>query len=221
MMKYDYVFFDWNGTLFDDAEASLDAVNAMLTKRGRKTITLSQYREMIEIPIVGFYEKTMDMSNETMEALSVEFNSLYNTFLKPEPIDGTTLSMLKSLKSAGVRMFIFSSSENRIIEPRLRKWGIENCFECVLGADDCYVTSKTERTREYMARNAISPEKALFVGDMVHDSEVAEEVGADCVLVSDGHQCERKLRETGRKVIKSLEGLMTYFDENISGESVI
>ena len=44
-MKYEYVFWDWNGTLFDDAEASWLAVNDMLTARKLPPITFLQYKE--------------------------------------------------------------------------------------------------------------------------------------------------------------------------------
>ena len=32
-MNYKYVVWDWNGTLFDDVQISVDAVNYMLEKR--------------------------------------------------------------------------------------------------------------------------------------------------------------------------------------------
>ena len=38
-MKYDYVFWDWNGTLIDDAFASMESVNLMLARRNRPPIS--------------------------------------------------------------------------------------------------------------------------------------------------------------------------------------
>ena len=32
------------------------------------------------------------------------------------------------------------------------------------------------------------PKETLFIGDMYHDFETAEKVGADCVLIARGHQ---------------------------------
>ena len=54
---YDYVFWDWNGTLFDDAYATCESVNTMLKKRGISPISLESYRELIEVPIINFYKK--------------------------------------------------------------------------------------------------------------------------------------------------------------------
>ena len=47
--------------------------------------------------------------------------------------------------------------------------------------------------------------KTLMIGDTVHDFEVAEAIGADCILIADGHQSKVKLLETGTKVYDSLE----------------
>ena len=35
-MKYKYIIWDWNGTLFDDVEISVDTMNIMLEKTGYK-----------------------------------------------------------------------------------------------------------------------------------------------------------------------------------------
>ncbi|MBP5231496.1 MAG: hypothetical protein ILO68_07170, partial [Clostridia bacterium] len=49
------VFWDWNGTLCDDLSVSLDAVNALLSSKGRPPISLEQYYSYLETPISGFY----------------------------------------------------------------------------------------------------------------------------------------------------------------------
>ena len=49
--------------------------------------------------------------------------------------------------------------------------------------------------------------EVLLIGDSVHDFEVANEIGADAVLVSHGHQSHEILSNCGVEVIKSLEEL--------------
>ncbi len=206
-MYFENVFFDWNGTLYDDAMASVLAVNHMLRDRDRLPITLENYREMIEIPIENFYKKVLDMSLENMDDLSVEFNTLYKKNLPDCPVAPNVKQTLETLSQMGVHMYIFSSSACDIILPHLKKWGMEKYFCTVLGASDCYVTSKTERTAKYIFENNIDPQKTLFVGDMVHDREVAQHVGSECLLVSYGHQSESALKETGMPVISDISCL--------------
>lgn len=204
-MQYKHIFWDWNGTLLDDAYAAYLAVNAMLKSRQLPLITFEQYREYIDVPIIRFYEQVMDMSKENMEALSVEFNTLWAEFLPLNPLFSGVKELLKVLCRKGIQQYIFSSSHNDIIMPNLEKYGISDYFTAVLGASDCYVGSKAERTRNFIVSQGISPDESLFIGDMAHDNEVAEYIGADCILISQGHQCESALLATGRKVLSSVE----------------
>ncbi len=209
-MKYMHVFWDWNGTLLNDLQASYLAVEDMLSARNLPSITIEQYRDYIDIPIIRFYEKVMDVSKENIEQLSVEFNQLYDSYLGESPLSNGAFEMLKKLSESGVKQYIFSSNSNALIKPYLEKFGISDYFEAVLGADDCHVGSKTGRTFNYVKSNCIPPENSLFVGDMVHDSDAANAVGADCVLLSVGHQSESALKSSGRKVLPSFSALAEY-----------
>ncbi len=214
-MKYKYIFWDWNGTLFDDARAAWQAVNTMLENRNLPKITLDQYRETVEVPIVKFYETVMDMSRETLDDLSVEFNTLWLSYLCGEPLSDGACELLVFLKDNGIKNYIYSSSQNKMILPHLDALDITRYFSAVLGANDCYVGSKAERTRDFIDSNGFSPNEILFVGDMDHDSEVASLVGADCVLVSYGHQSTKKLRKTGRRVMASLKELQMMLESEL------
>ncbi len=206
-MKYSHVFWDWNGTLLDDAYVAFSAVNAMLDSRSLKNITFEQYRDYIDVPIIKFYERVMDMTSESMEALSIEFHALCAKLSPEKPLFLDAVDTLSRISDMGVKQYIFSSSQNKIILPMLERCGISDYFVSVLGSSDCYAASKIERTRAYLAENGISPETAVFIGDMVHDSEVASAIGSDCILVPNGHQSEQALRATGREVALSLSAV--------------
>lgn len=214
-MKYKYIFWDWNGTLLDDASASWQAVNTMLERRNLPIITLEQYRETVEVPIVKFYETVMDMSKETLDGLSVEFNALWRSYLRDKPLSEGAYELLGFLKDNGIKNYIYSSSQNKIILPHLDALNIAKYFSAVLGANDCYVSSKIERTRDFIKASRFSPNEILFVGDMDHDNDVASLVGADCVLVSYGHQSVLKLRKTGRRVMASLKELRMMLESEL------
>ncbi len=209
-MSYKYIFWDWNGTLLDDAEAAWKAVNKMLENRVLAPITFQQYKEYIDVPIIRFYEKVMDMSKEDMESISVEFDTLWKTNLKTSPLAMGTNEILDAISKKGAEQYIFSSSRNELIEPLLDNFSLSRYFKRVLGAPDRYVGSKAQRTRDYILNNNIPVNETLFIGDMLHDSEVAEFVGADCILVSNGHQCEKALKTSGRIVLSSLSELVNY-----------
>ena len=55
-MKYTHILWDWNGTLLDDVEISIDCVNIMLEKLGLQKTNLSEYYQMMDFPMHRYYE---------------------------------------------------------------------------------------------------------------------------------------------------------------------
>ncbi len=206
-MTYKYIFWDWNGTLFDDAKPTYEAVNDMLEHRNIPKISFERYRDTVEVPIINFYNSVMDMSKESMDDISKEFDRFWSEHLVSCPIFDQAKELLHAISQKGIKQYIYSSSRSEKIIPYLEAFELSAYFEQVIGATDCYVGSKAERTRDFIADNAIDPKDILFIGDMDHDSEVASIVGADCILVECGHQSIKKLAPTGRKVIPSLNEL--------------
>ena len=213
-MRNDCIFWDWNGTLLDDARAAWLAVNDMLTSRNLPLITLDKYREYIDVPIVRFYERVMDMSKEDMHSLSVEFDALWAKHLPEDALSESARDILSKFSEQGIKQYIFSSSRNDIIEPYLKRFGIDKYFVSVIGATDRRVGSKAERTRDYILSNGIDISKAVFIGDMVHDYDVASFIGAKSILISSGHQSKSALIKTGAPVVSSLSQIYEIINQN-------
>ena len=52
----------------------------------------------------------------------------------------------------------------------------------------------------------------MLIGDTVHDSDVAEQMGVHCALVDIGHVSRERLLKTGRNVFESLDSLNKYIN---------
>ena len=50
--------------------------------------------------------------------------------------------------------------------------------------------------------------EVLLIGDTIHDCEVAQEIGADPILLSVGHQARKKLEKCKVPLIESLSELV-------------
>ena len=55
MTKYDYILWDWNGTIVDDLNINFKIINQLLKERNLPTITLQRYKEIFTFPIIEFY----------------------------------------------------------------------------------------------------------------------------------------------------------------------
>jgi phosphoglycolate phosphatase len=54
-----------------------------------------------------------------------------------------------------------------------------------------------------MKEHNIDPNEAAFIGDTLHDYEVAEAMGVKCYLVECGHQSKEVLKAAGVEVLKN------------------
>lgn len=209
-MKYEYIAWDFNGTLIDDVHASLASVNGSLAKRNRSPITLEEYYSYIESPIIGFYRHLFDLNIVPFETLADEFQQGYAENRDKRCIMAGALEVIKEFKKLGLKQFILSASKKQIILEQLKEYNIPDLFENddILGRADHYATGKTDLALEYVKKHSIPVEKMLIIGDTLGDSQVAQALGCDCILLAKGHQSKSDLKATGFPVINDLSELL-------------
>jgi phosphoglycolate phosphatase len=57
MAAWTSVVWDWNGTLLDDVQLSLDIINEILSEQGITALTANRYREIFDIPASVYWER--------------------------------------------------------------------------------------------------------------------------------------------------------------------
>ena len=66
---------------------------------------------------------------------------------------------------------------------------------------DNHAHGKEDLALSIIEEEHCTPHESILFGDTVHDWEVANAVGIDCVLIANGHQHEDRLKATGAPVI--------------------
>lgn len=204
-MKYSCIIWDWNGTLADDLEASLRSVNDTLMRRNMPTINLAQYHSYIDTPIIRFYEHLFDLNEVPMSVLSEEFHSGYQKYF--QGLQTGAAELLEELRQEGTIQVILTSSNQELIEADVKKLGVRQYFDALLGADDFQAASKVQRGVHWIKSHHHAPETMVMVGDSLHDFEVAQAMGTNCILFSGGHQAEKDLKTTGVPVVQNFKEL--------------
>ena len=97
------------------------------------------------------------------------------------------------------------TSATRIIQFYAKLFGVADYFEAVLGADDLLAAGKIERAVGYFEQNKIPKAETVMIGDSVHDFDVSQALGIDCILMSGGHQDLQSLQSCGCPVITSFQ----------------
>ncbi len=208
-MKYKYIIWDWNGTILDDLQINFEVENTLLSRRGRILIKdLEEYQEKFQFPIIKFYESLdFDLENEKFEDIAREYVLEFDERFYELEIFPDAESVIREFKYKGIEQIILSQTEQRWLEKQVRVHDIDYLFTELLGARDIYVKGKVGIALAWLTQNDIDPAQVLMVGDTLHDFEVAENIGCDCVLIARGHQSKERLLETGAPVLDSIEEL--------------
>lgn len=181
----------------------------MLARRKMPPIDIVRYRECISVPIRGFYEKVFDLEKEDYSGILREYNEGYLYHLKDCGLSEGAEELLGLFEKTGTKQIIVSSSNNEQLTVNVKKYGIREKFDAVLGAADYMATSKIERAVAYLDKEKAEKSAVLVIGDLIHDKEMADEIGADCILLSSGHEHRERLFSADVKIIDSLTVLKT------------
>lgn len=199
------IIWDWNGTLLDDAEICLVAINKMLKRRNLPQLSIERYRDVFTFPVIEYYKEAgFDFTVEEWEPVAMEFINLY---LNALPVCGLTpyaVKTLETFKQKGYRQAIISAMQHDALLKSVSELGIYKYFDFIGGIGDHYAKSKIENAQNYFKQAGLSSEKITLIGDTIHDSEVAAELGCRCILVATGHQSFQRLANTGLQVINNL-----------------
>lgn len=210
-MKKTTVIFDWNGTLIDDVDLCLNLLNTMLVKRNLQPLSVERYREIFTFPVIEYYKKAgIDVENESFDDLAVEFMDPYVEQYRTCSLVSHCKEVLTCLKEKGLRCVVLSATKQDYLEEQVSAFGIEEFFDELVGIQDIKAAGKIERAKQWMSTQGIDKEECIMVGDSIHDSEVAAELGIDCLLSTTGHQNRERLTACGRIIIDDLMQIFDY-----------
>ena len=204
MKKYDYIIWDFNGTLLNDVETGIWSVNQLLSQRGLATIdSVEHYRKIFRFPIIEYYRGLgFDFNAEPYEELAPKWVELYLQRVKTATLCDGVEEALEYIKKQGIRQSVLSATEIGMLIRQLSDLGIKDYFEEILGLDNIHAGSKLSLAYNWGERH--QGVSVLLVGDTDHDAETARVLGADCILVSNGHQSEEYLKTLGVPVVNDL-----------------
>jgi len=202
---YKHIIFDWNGTLLDDLWLAVEVIDKMLQKRGIGTMTEDRYRNIFDFPVSEYYRKIgFDFDKESFEKVGTEFIDEYNKRQYECRLHKGAKELLEFLKENNITTSILSARLKDSLIQNLEYYGIIDYFTEVAGLDDHYANGKNEAGKKLIENSGISPSKTLLIGDTLHDAEVADETGIDCILISAGHQSEKRLLTSNKPVFDSI-----------------
>lgn len=208
--KYQHIIWDWNGTLFDDAWACVEAMNTLLSRRNKPLLSYRRYLEIFDFPVKVYYQRVgFDFCEEPFEALAQEYITEYDRRQWDCTLRNQAQAVLQNISDYGLLQSILSACHHDRLERIVDSFGITPYFHRLVGLSDYYAESKIRNGQRLLDELMIPPAETLLIGDTTHDFEVAQTLHVECILIEGGHQPREKLEATGVTVKGSLKELLS------------
>ena len=209
-----YVFWDFNGTILDDKQLSLDLLNEILKKQNKKMLTMDEYLEVFGFPIKDYYMRSgVTFENESFEDMADWFIKEYQPKSLKLSIHKDVEETLIILQKMGIKNIVLSASQQDNLEEQIEHFGLTKYFMEILGIDNIHALGKEEVGRAYIKKEGISPKECLYVGDTTYDFELSHRLGIMPLLFTGGHQSKEKLLTKRAIVIDDMYDIIDYINK--------
>lgn len=201
--KYQHIIWDWNGTILNDVELTIDAINKQLQENSLTLISKKSHKDNFCFPIKDYYKKLgFDFDQISFEQLSIDFVKNYFDNFSQALLFPEVEQLLKEFKMKGMNHSILSASFQGHLEQVVDQFNLRHLFENIYGISDQYAGGKLERGLDLIEKIKNPKNEILLIGDTDHDLHVGQQLGIDVCLISEGHQSFERLKKIHSLVLE-------------------
>jgi len=205
LKPYQHIIWDWNGTLLDDAPICVQVLNQVLAKYGKPATTLAKYRAAFGFPVEDYYRQLgFDFSVESYEAVADDYISLYHRRQFDCHLHDGVPDVLDRCQREGLSQSILSAYQHDLLTEVVSHFGLSAFFVRLAGRKDHFAAGKAAEGQRLIQDLGLKPSQVLLVGDTLHDHQVAQALGIDCLLIGAGHQDPSRLQACGSPLLGSI-----------------
>ncbi len=203
--KYKHMIWDWNGTIINDVDLCVELINWLLKEKNLKTITREEYKNVFTIPVKNYYAALgFNFEDEPFEVIGKRWMNEYERRKFECTVYDGIIEVMEKINKLGIGQSILSAYSQHTLEEMVEYFGLTKYFSHIVGLDNIYAAGKLHLGKDLMKRLGNGKGETLLLGDTEHDYEVANEIGADCILSSNGHQSREKLEELNCLVVDDI-----------------
>jgi phosphoglycolate phosphatase len=197
------IVFDWNGTILDDAERTLAALNAVLADLNRDQLDDLTFRQAFELPLETMLANLGLSRDEIDPTVTAWYSGIEAREAPLSPGAGETI---QTLWERGRPAGIISAASATSVERDANRLGIRDMLAFLRPA---------AASKEVALREAIVPGRSLvYVGDSEYDMTEATAAGAVPVGYAGGYRPVEALLGAGAiAVVSDLRALLAEPDK--------
>ena len=199
MRSYDYVIFDFDGTVADTGEGILKSLQYSFEQMGHEVPDLSDLKKFIGPPIHYSYVNFYGIDESEVEQYIKKYRERYRKIGVYECfVYDSMVETLKTLRENGVKLGIASSKPIKLVYDVMEYLRLTEYFDAVVGTqfDDSNHPGKTDLVLQSMEKLGDKDKKrTLMVGDRFFDIDGAAGAGVDSVGVTYGYGSREEFME--------------------------
>jgi phosphoglycolate phosphatase len=194
-----YIAWDWNGTLLDDTDITLESGNKMFKYLNLPSMDVDTFRQKYVMPLKTFYNNLgIGIGEERFEDARHAFFEHYEPLVETTSLRTGAVEILEQTKQNQVTNIIVSNHVIDQINILLQRHNIQDYFEDVV-AFTGYGTehrqlSKGEKLKLYVDDHSLHNGDMMIVGDTIEEIEIAKELDMTSVAITGGLYSEERLR---------------------------
>ncbi|HZB28836.1 MAG TPA: HAD hydrolase-like protein [Streptosporangiaceae bacterium] len=203
-----HIVWDWNGTLFDDVEAVVDATSEIFAPYGLGPFGVDEFRAFYTRPIWVAYERLLGRTLEAgeWERLDSAWHDSYHRLMERCALAADARQTINMLTAAGHSQSLLSMWRHEQLVPTVARLGLTDAFRRVDGLrlPEQAGGRKAGLLDRHLAGLGVDAADVLMIGDSADDAIAARQAGARAVLYAGGMTGRANLERLGVPVVTRL-----------------
>lgn len=177
-----HVVFDFDGTIVNSAELTLNILNALAEKYSFKTVSLDEAYILRHLPVMTRFRR-IGVPPYLLPRMAVDALALYRQMIGTLHGFKGMSGLMQSLKDLGLCLSVVSSNSVENIEAFCAR----NCpgvFDHIVSAHSLFGKHRT--IKNYLHKYQLKPEEIIYVGDERRDVDACRAIGVEIIAVTWG-----------------------------------
>ncbi len=197
MKKYEYLFFDLDGTITDSFLSVANSFKYALESYGIKVDDINSLRPVLGPPLRTSFESMFGFSpDEALKAVDKYRERYVNHYIEENRVYEGVPSVLEKLCNAGYKLVLATSKPERFATEIMRHFELDKYFYFITGATMDKSRDTKEKVLQYILEklNLSDTSDILMVGDRKYDLDGAAQFGIDALGVLYGYGSKEELK---------------------------
>lgn len=188
MKAYQLIIFDWDGTVMDSIRRIVSCMQKSAKACNLPVPSAEAVKDIVGLSLIVAMQRLFPLATEEQRQQLVQQYSDYYKFLDdtPTPLFPGMDEMMKQLHAAGKFLAVATGKSRRGLERVLAETEMAGLFCTRRGADEAKSKPHPLMLQQILAELQLPVERAVMVGDSVHDLAMAQAMGMDSIGVTWG-----------------------------------